>query len=167
MSDTALYYTFSTIAQALAGVFSVLAAFALFRLTGLEHNIATGQNALRSVTVLPYEQMWPVLRDRGYEALLEFIKQEAHGATIGGYERLLAPAHTAWRVWKAMRSRLHLAVGATAADIAICVVALPLVPHLTDLTHLSLAVVATTVVLSLACLVLYWRLIMSIVEPRG
>jgi len=39
MTDTALYYTFSTIAQALASAFGVLAAFAVFAFTRVTADI--------------------------------------------------------------------------------------------------------------------------------
>lgn len=40
--DTALYYTLSTVAQALAGAIALLAAFALYRLAAMDANLREG-----------------------------------------------------------------------------------------------------------------------------
>ena len=70
IDPVALYCTLSTIAQALASAMGVLAAFALFRLTRLEMDIASAQEAIRA-SGLSVELNWPILRDTGLVAGLE------------------------------------------------------------------------------------------------
>jgi len=62
MTDTALYYTFSTIAQALAGAFGVLAAFAILAWTRIEADIHDGQAAMFDLKNPGSDALWDYCR---------------------------------------------------------------------------------------------------------
>jgi hypothetical protein len=63
IDPTALYYTFSAIAQALAGAFGVLAAFAVLVLTRIEADISAARDGVCEVLV----RRVPVARSVGLE----------------------------------------------------------------------------------------------------
>ena len=161
---TTLYYTLSTIAQALASAMGVLAAFALFRLNRLESDVVAAQQALSDIGL---SALWPILRDRGFDALLKQVRTEV-GITSDRHPALRA-GHNAWRIWSTLRYRLIATVIVMAVDVGACVVALPFVPAMASsgaLPWLSWPIVALTVVLTIVSLFFAVRLIEVIIQPR-
>jgi len=70
MDPTALYYTFSTIAQALAGAFAVLAAFVLFRLPAIEQTISRGLRRFEAYRAyIPPDEVRRIAMGEGLDAL--------------------------------------------------------------------------------------------------
>jgi hypothetical protein len=160
---TALYYTFSTIAQSLAGAFAVLAAFALFRLSSLERDVTNAQGLLKNLS--SNDGAWSVLRDCGFDALKEFLKLE-HGTWSKPDVAVHCAGHTAWRAWQTIRVWLYLTLVATVLDIGLCIAALPFVPRLVCAVAWAWTVLVSALVLSAACLLLYTGLVIIMVRPR-
>jgi hypothetical protein len=162
---TALYYTLSTVAQALAGALGAVGAFALFRMTRLEADIAAAQEAMRSASIL-VEDWWPVLRDHGPDVLLKRLQEQLSITYDQGHTGRWRDGHAAWQTFRRIRTPLAAAVIVTALDVVVCLVALPFVPHLAHSTWLSSVVVGVVLTGVGVCLVLFLRLILLIVEPR-
>lgn len=160
--DTALYYTFSTIAQTLAGALAVLVAFALFRVARLDEAITRGQDELLRYSQWPMR--WEALRIGGLEALEKDL-----GAPVT--EPHLRIAYREASIAAGLRPRvlgaLRIALGATVVDIGLCFIALPFTPILVRRPGLAGTTAGLAVALGLLCLVLYWRLIATMVKPAG
>jgi len=162
--DTALYYTLSTIAQTLAGALAVLVAVVVFRLAALDKTLDAGRDVLRGLPGIPYEETWPVLRDRGYpalEALLASPPFNVHIGSTGGRE--CANAHDAYKTWGRITWRLAAALVATAITIALCFVALPYTPSVASSGN-ACRVLIPAVALGIICLGLYGWLIAAMVR---
>ena len=71
MDPTALYYTLSTIALALAGAPAVLVAFVLFKLADLDRAIQPAQYELQGRQQENWPKLWDILRVSGLTGLEE------------------------------------------------------------------------------------------------
>lgn len=78
-SETALYYTFSTIAQTLAGLFALLAAFVLYRLSIL--NDEMGWNGAVLADEIKSDEARTLNGEGRYQELLDMA---ARSTTLGG-----------------------------------------------------------------------------------
>lgn len=114
--ENVLYYTVSTIAQALAGTLAILVAVAL---------------ASRSLIT---------------------------DAIQGG------AAHPRHRDATGFRARMRQAVGLSLAVIALCFAALPFTRTIASVGYVAGVVLRIVVVLGIACLFLYWRLISTLTK---
>src|SRR5215467_107512 len=74
--EQAIYYTLSTIAQALAGALAVLVAFVLFRMADLDRALIAGRLTLRRHEAY-YPQTWDMLATKGPEAVRKFLIEKA------------------------------------------------------------------------------------------
>jgi hypothetical protein len=156
---TTLYYTFSTIAQTLAGALAVLVAFTLFGLAKLDEAIRKGQAGLLDRYSDPARR-WQVLRVGGLKGLEDDL-----GSVVTEPDKRVEyhEAHAAAGQRPDVLSSLRWALAATVADIALCFIALPLTPTLAGRATLAWIMAGMAVVLGVACLWLYWRLIAAMV----
>ena len=159
MDATTLYYTFSTIAQTLAGARAVLVAFTLFGLAKLDEAIRKGQAELLRYSQWP--KRWEALRAGGLKGLEDDI-----GADVT--ELYLRIAYHEASVSAGLRPgilrALRIALAATVVDIALCFIALPCTPNLAGLPFLAWGAAGVSAALGIACLWLYWRLIAAMVD---
>ena len=97
MTENALYYTFSTIAQTLAAAFGVLTAIVLVRLSTIQSVIGTAKGATRQTWGENYARAWNALREGGLDGL-----QKA-GFNPAAQDELmqdrLEAGHEAWLEW--------------------------------------------------------------------
>jgi hypothetical protein len=173
MDATALYYTFSTIAQTLAGAFAVLAAFVLFRLPAIEKTISSALDQFaRYKQYIQPEEVLRIVLDEGFDALerrMRTIEKERNTHFFGVDDSIrghVAGIRFWWRRRKSALRWLRLALITTAITIALCFIVLPNVPALSCSVGWSRVVVVTIVVLSLTCLVMYYRLIAALIFLR-
>jgi hypothetical protein len=158
---TSLYYTFSTIAQALAGALAVLVAFTLFRLAKLDEAIKDGRGGLIGYTHFSDRQKhWEALLADDAEGL-----EKSLGAPVpdAGMRMVFHEAFVAAGLRPRILGSLRIALGATATDIAICFIALPLIPILACRPIFVWGVGGGAVVLGIVCLWFYLRLITAMV----
>jgi len=122
---TALYYTFSTIAQTLAGALAVLVAFSLFGLAKLDEAIERGRGSVGGYK--DWQKHWKALLADDVEGFEKSVgvrvddassRTRMHGAYVAADQRP--------RILDALRR----ALAATVADIALCFIALPVTPSL-------------------------------------
>ena len=163
MSENALYYTFSTIAQTLAAAFGVLTAIVVVRLPAVE---AAVENAKSIVLThhgdVNYERAWIALSQSGLSGYRDAgFRIEGHLVNMQ-----LAAGHRAWVSWEKLTSSVRLALIPTGADIAVCFLALPAVPWLSQRTPCAWAAVVFTVAAGVLCLVSYGWLVTRLVGQR-
>ena len=163
MDPTALYYTFSTIAQALAGAFGVLAAFAILALTRIETEISSARDTVMELRQ-PWGPAWETFRQHGLD---EFIRRELSGWNPSALDvRLsrLRDGEVALRSRAHLQSQLIVASALTGGAIGISIIALPFVPILASSAALSIIVTAAAITLVIACLVLYGRVVLGMIR---
>jgi len=166
LSENALYYTLSTIAQALAGAFAVLAAFVLFRLLAVDRAIQEGKSLLRlHDDVVPYIETWAALKQSGWRGVDQLYRTRTTGWQLpSGMRQTCEAAHEAYRAWPGTTTEIHWALSVTAGDIAFCIVALALTPVVAKAPALGWAVLTVAVAAALVCLWLYRRLIAGVLR---
>src|SRR5262249_5355065 len=76
LSETALYYFFSTVAQTLAASFGILAVFLVFRLPGVEASFVAARDEFRNFTtrVAP-EELLRVAQRGGWAAVAARLRE--------------------------------------------------------------------------------------------
>jgi hypothetical protein len=164
MIDNTLYYTFSTIAQSLAGTLAVLAAFVLFRLAGIEYPIRQVQTMLRHMDAsVPYVQSWAAFRERGWPGVHDLFQMIPGWPAPSGMRENCEAGYVSYRLWPEVRPRIGRALHFTVTDIALCLVALPFTRLLLQLLPIAVAAIALTVGLALFCLWLYVNLVTALV----
>ena len=159
MDANTLYYTFSTIAQTLAGALAVLVAFVLFRLNDLDKKIDLGNERLRALGE-PYLKAREKLRD-GIVALKTFL--EGKVTFHPEAEEDCRAAYAASKTRTTIIWLLYVSVLMTALDIAACFVALPATPALIGSGWTLWSIVAL-LGLGIICLLLYVCLIVAMVK---
>jgi hypothetical protein len=156
---TALYYTFSTIAQTLAGALAVLVAFTLFGLAKLDEAIRKGQAELLRYSQWP--KRWEALRAGGLKGLEDDV-----GTAVTQLDLRIAyhEASVSAGLRPGVLHALRIALAATVVDIGLCFIALPFTPNLASLPSLAWSTAGATITLGIVCLWLYWRLIAAMVD---
>jgi hypothetical protein len=157
--DTALYYTFSTIAQALAAAMAILAAFAMYRLQGIDdesrdasiliEGLTGGGDYLRRYS---YLSQWTKCLEIASARIEAWHANKDEVFAIRDQLRQLRLAAAA------IRRALWPALGATAVVMAGSVVVLTYVPAICRAGGAQQALCSGVVGFA-ACLLLYGRLI--------
>jgi hypothetical protein len=172
MSDNALYYTFSTVAQTLAAALAILAAFIVFRLPNLEKLFADFHSEARSYTTkIDADKLLEAAQRGGRERLDACLKD--NNATSGDpafAEAFLRRAEEVHNAWKTRQTALYdlratFVFGGTA--IGGSLLALPFVPYLAWRVDWARSIVAVILVLSIFALGLNYRMIRRIIDPRA
>ena len=158
LDTTALYYTFSTIAQTLAGALAVLVAFALFRLTKLDEALAKGRGGL--IGRARWQTHFEALLAGDVEGL---VKSLGVAITDAGEQLMFHEAYVAAGVRARIIRALRWALAATVFDIAFCFMSLPLTPALARPPVQAWTAAGVAVALGLMCLGLYMRFINTLV----
>jgi hypothetical protein len=171
MDPTALYYTFSTVAQTLAAGFAVLAAFVLYRLQGMEQELLRANEVFdRYHGYISNREIWTSLTTVGFEPLNDRMRQIEKERNVHFYSReTLEPPSRAvllwWPIWKTTVKWLKVALGGTVANITLCFVLLPLVPSLVANPIVAYGFMALVVAIGTAVLLMYARLILLLLSP--
>jgi hypothetical protein len=171
MDASALYYTFSTIAQTLAAGFAVLAAFVLFRLQGIETELNRAKAAFAAFPdYFKPNEAWDILTTKGLDAFgqtLSKIEEEKHVAVVG-FRALVGPSEQVvrwWPIWQKTVRLLRWSLCFTVADIGMCLIAIPIVPQMASSLSLSSVAAAVTVLVAIAAIGLYSKLILLLLTP--
>jgi hypothetical protein len=136
-NESALYYTFSTIAQTMAACFAFLVAFVLYRMPSVEEVIERASGYVRANQhLLSFIQAWQLLLHEGFDSLVQRYAQIARERTqinIGGnnVDELRAVFNEAVehvKLWNELQARFKACFLVTVSTIVVAVVSLPLVP---------------------------------------
>jgi len=106
MDSTALYYTFSTIAQTLAAGFAVLAAFVLYRLQEIENQLSHANRVFSDYReYMSFEDIWRILTTEGFEVLDAKMRgiEKQRGVHFYGRDTLEPPSRQVllwWPLWR-------------------------------------------------------------------
>jgi hypothetical protein len=110
-----------------------------------------------------YPETAPILKKQGWEALRKLLVErddELAGDTDA--PRIFRAAHIAWRFRAQTAFWLKLSLGSSILAIALCFAALPFTPRIVCSPLATGAILTLAVGLGIASLVLYWRLIWTI-----
>ena len=169
MNETALYYTFSTIAQTLAAAFGVLAVFVVLRLPAAEAVFAAAREAFKGRTdKISHEVLLHAAQRGGWDAVQQHLKEVGHGLDESwrrALEDLCDAVQEGWSLRQTTLTWLRRSLVPTLLTIAGCFGVLPFVPALSCHRGWAAVSVAGVLGLSLLCLALYGRLILTLVDP--
>ena len=162
--DNALYYTLSTIAQALSAAFALLGAFVLFRLQQLSAACAdAGSIVIRPY--LPNQEARRLLAIGSYAKLAEFLVTQEVQRGEASRPHTLAAARDAFARAIAQRKelldKLLRAMIGTGAVVSLSVAGLAFTPTIAKSAQASCFVLAAAVVALVACLAAYGHVIWS------
>jgi hypothetical protein len=166
MTESALFYTFSTIPQTLAGGAAILVAVVLYRLGDVDRTIDHAREHLQAAwRERPFRIAWRALERGGWRAV------EGVVARWEGFVSTFEDQNAGRRAYRALRLRqqiLFLLVASltlTALDILVCFASIPLTPRLLRAQADAAQVVVGTLTLTCLCLGFYARLIWAMVQP--
>ena len=162
--DTALYYTFSTISQTLAGAIAFLGAFVLYRLQIQKENLKNiGRLVVQSVSSADSSnRLKNFLETEQYERFVKCCEGELPGDTKNN---LLGENFVKFKYEKELKSRLipklKIALLFTIGVIVYSVLVLILTPFITTCKLVTYSVIMAVGGIGLSiCLVSYYQLIM-------
>jgi hypothetical protein len=162
LTDTALYYTLSTVSQTLAGALGMLAAFLALRVSALDGPIRD----LRLWARLAYPPLQPAAAQT--EPLLTAAK--AWFAANGGdpvHRHVGQTIDEAQRAYGARTTLLQQAKSAFAGSALVmgcCFVALACTPWLSSSEARAWTVAAVAIISGIACLVWYGRIVRAALD---
>jgi hypothetical protein len=171
MSATALYYTFSTIAQALAGAFGVLAAFAVLALTRIEADIRDGQEAMSQLKSPGSDELWDKAVESGVGQFGGFVKKEfpqlndADVASDPRWPRVRRGVEAVPQQ-RSLRGDLIGASVPTGVDIGLSLVLIPFVPALSCSMAWSVFFTTVTILLALVSLWFYGKVVLGTIREE-
>lgn len=163
--ENALFYTFSTVAQALAGTLALLAAFALYKLQSFENELR--ENAVSAIQ--PFATDATLLAHAAHGRYAELLA--AIDAHLGG--QALHPTYNHWQAGHVERMRhvvsrkatlvtwLWRAIAITLLTMLAAVVALTRVPQLNCSLAVANSALAVAALLFGLCLATYVPLLRS------
>jgi hypothetical protein len=171
VTENALYYTLSTVAQTLAATLAILAAFIVFRLPDIEKLFADFQREAHSYTTkVEADQLLEAAQRGGRERVAErLISSKATSDDPALTEALLRRAeevNKAWNMRQAGLSDLRAVFMFGGVAIAGSLVALPFVPNLARQAEWAKSIVAVILVLSIFTLGLNYRMIRRLIGAR-
>ena len=149
----------------MSGHGAMLAAFTVLALSRIESDIGSAQDAVLGLKA-PYDPAWRTFREHGLE---EFLKRELPDSQLSPADQRihrLRRGETALRAHRNLRRSLIAAAVPTATDIGVSIVAIPLVPTLACSMLWSVGVTAIAVALAIVCLVLYGRVVVSVIRGQ-
>ena len=169
MNENALYYTFSTIAQTLAAGFGILAAFVLYRLKDMESGLAAANEVFRREHRLNSSEVWSILARSGGSEVMEAMYKRLEGTDdrpSREFNEAVSAAELWRKAWLRSQSWLKRSLVITVADIALCLLVLPIVPQL-DRNPAGFGLALLAALLGVAALVAYVNLIFSVINTTG
>jgi len=168
VTENALYYTFSTVAQTLAAVLAILAAFIVFRLPNIEKLFADFKSDAHSYTtkveaddLLKAAQQGG--RERVAERLISSSATSGDSATTEAFLRQAEEVHRAWSTRQTGLSDLRALFVFGGVAIGGSLVALPFVPRLAGQAEWAKSIVVVILVLSIFTLGLTYKMIRRLI----
>jgi len=167
LDATTLYYTYSTIAQTLAGAFGILGAFTLFRLQSITQSIKgictaiyNGAVCQRNIIKIPFaEEDWNGFSRAIEGRSLDEVIYDRVSISLEQFENYRNKLKTRLIFRETVISYLKATLYLTAVTIALSLFFLPLTPVLAEWIYFSAGFLIITVILSILCLYKYVQLI--------
>ncbi len=182
IDQTALFYTYSTIAQTLAGAFGILGAFMLFKLQSINNSIegvcsiiytgiltGSGRSSAKEEVRIPYvQQKWyefyDAIKDRPFPDLFSGgTRQIPDNEFETCRDKLKEALSQRSSIVRLLKSTLWI----TLIAISLSIVLLPLVPVLDKYFLVSCILVVITIILSMVCIVRYVNLVIKALDLKG
>jgi hypothetical protein len=167
--DNTLYYTFSTIAQALAGSVALLGAFVLYRLQGLEREVHSAVSVVAQAWVEDQEMQRKAnasdLSDFLIEADARHKQPIKNFAWSNFWAAQLELATKQWAIRSALIQAVKAPLVVSTATMALSVGVLSVVDVLAESHKLSRALLLVGVATFAVCLFLFTRLVLKMLKP--
>jgi hypothetical protein len=173
--ETALYYTFSTIAQTLAGSFAMLGAFVLFKIQSLNEGFRNLYLILSSVPLhfkseedTYYLEDWNTYIyefEKAYQKESKSRNFNTKDISIQDIERHIATFKKNLQLKTRLSGQIYLTFFITAITIILSLIFLPLIPTQIHRPFMNFVSVIT-LLLSGICICLYGKILMTALELR-
>ncbi|HVZ49703.1 MAG TPA: hypothetical protein VG916_13040 [Gemmatimonadaceae bacterium] len=164
--DSALYYTFSTVAQTLAAAIALLAGFALFRIQGLQKVMDdTSLDFIQAFEGADHGRLTSLHRASDFAGLVVAMKAMNIPHSLSAEPRVTSKRDfdVAFERSQRVRSRLNQAMAGSVVMILASIIALTRVPDLASNAFTQCALAAAWVGTAV-CLILYWRVVSVALE---
>ena len=174
IDPNALYYTCSTIAQTLAGAFGILGAFVLFRVQSSNDKIKELATKLRDgfyPTSSPEDKeiYYEAFRKSNWSLFSDYAKKiifPSNNSKQNIVNDLLDEFKKQLDLKKDILSYLKSAMILSAITILLSIIILPFTPLLSKCLIASVPFLITTILLTTACIISYYRLIKSAIFDK-
>ncbi len=172
IDSNTLYYTYSTIAQTLAGAFGILGAFVLFRLQGINQKLKTicsfiynGASDQHPCIRIPFAQenwddFYKVIENR----VLTDIVYNRFNIDQSDFDNYKEALKKKLELKEKITKKAHKTLRLTLFPIALSLLCLPISPLLSQYSIVSLVVLAIAIAASIKCLFLYLSLVGDALE---
>lgn len=173
--DTALYYTFSTVSQTLAGAIAFLGAFVLYRLQIQRQRLkAIGERVTWSCTIFPQSALKNYLELEQYDKFLEYCRGIMSKLPLNApndpeqfyfeFQKFEWEMGLKERLFPKLKTALLFTIGV----IVYSVLVLIFTPWITSCKIAAYIVITTTGIIGLSiCLWCYFQLIMQTIFDEG
>jgi hypothetical protein len=163
--ESALYYTFSTIAQTLAAAIAVLGAFALYRLQSMNAELSERSSTLAKAPAGARGHGVREMHVHGrYEEVLESIEDFDPGATAEFNYQVTAARErlsTLLRQRRSMRRYLNIAFWVSAGLLTSSLIMIATAPKIATMPHAPAIALTVGIVWFVVCIGTYAKLIWS------
>ena len=154
------YYTFSTIAQTLAGAFGFLVAVVLYRIQSLEQLIPNIAETIQEDLLDQNRDIRNSCLRREWEALLSHLKSkvwrnECVGSVLESQERIKRGLISKIDELRGIRTLLHVTLWVTGTVIGNSLLLIILTPFICSLAVTAYPFLIVDVMTAIACLVLF------------
>jgi hypothetical protein len=171
VTENALYYTFSTVAQTLAAALAILAAFIVFRLPDIETLFADFHDEAHNYTTKVEADELLEAAQRGGRTRVDARLKDSSATsgdpvTAEAFLRRAEQVHNAWNTRQTALYDLRAVSIYGGTAISGSLMALPFVPYLACHAGWARSIVAVILVLSIFTLGLNYRMIRRVIDPR-
>jgi len=163
--ETALYYTFSTIAQTLAAAIALLAAFVLYRLQSINSGIEdSALNVQQSYPPAQSELLIPMLMQGRYQEIFDYSEKNPvprpPGMSVYPSEKRVALGSLLRKKTEILRT-IRRSFLATVILVALSVAVLAATPWISTNQTLSVITLAVGAIWFVSCFPAFWSLIQA------
>lgn len=161
--DNALYYTFSTIAQALAGVVAFLAAILLYKFQSIDSTLKERLPRVldsHPMNVGNNNVLWDHAMNGRYDELLAGLPE--NGSFGGIYQITVVQMRALLKTRKELTSALKRAVLLILGSMVAAVIVLAIIPLIKDCIWLSGLILGAGAVLFLVCVASCFKVIRAL-----
>lgn len=182
IDQTALFYTYSTIAQTLAGAFGILGAFMLFKLQSISNSIEGVCTTIYNAILNNHgkssakEEVRVIYVQKKWHEFYNAIKDKPSSDSFRGGSRQITEKEfethrdklkEALSQQSSIVRRLKSTLWITLIAISLSIVLLPFVPVLDKYFLVSFILVVITISLSIVCIVCYVNLVIKALYLKG
>lgn len=173
LDETTLYYTYSTIAQTLAGAFGILGAFTLFHLQSINQSLKGVCSTIYHLSPNPSGIIELSFLREDWSSFLDNLNEYGMSALLGPagidteeYELLRSGLNHEINYKKGVIKHLKTTAYLTAIAIVLSLIALAFVPKLVNYAFSSKVLLGLTVGISIGCIFNYMTILVKAISHK-